>query len=177
MSAKRSLHHVPGPREQRAGRLLLTLHRALAFQRRGTSAEMQRDCRYQVWSQERDGNEPVKYLPEKSTPDMKALWTAVTVSSHSDGGSQELRPPVRFGEHCGGRSHSHSAFSCRPSVSQVLGSLFYRQCAGEGPGERSRPGSAGSRGEHQGLLSGATLGSEAATFFSCQQSKLRNSII
>ncbi|KAI4550693.1 hypothetical protein MJT46_018200 [Ovis ammon polii x Ovis aries] len=61
--------------------------------RRGTSAEMQRDCRYQVWSQERDGNEPVKYLPEKSMPDMKALWTAVTVSSHSDGGSQELRPP------------------------------------------------------------------------------------
>ncbi|KAI4530382.1 hypothetical protein MG293_019271 [Ovis ammon polii] len=79
---------------------------------------MQRDCRYQVWSPERDGNEPVKYLPEKSMPDMKALWTAVTVSSHSDGGSQELRPPVRFGEHCGGRSHSHSAFSCRPSQHQ-----------------------------------------------------------
>ena len=160
-----------------------------------------RACQYQAWSQERDGNGPLKYLPEKSTPDMKALWTAVTVSPCLDGGSQELKPVVRFREHCGGQSHSHYTFSCRPSESQVLGSPCYRQwdwgfvqvrdlesTAGQeaqearvntrvSPLEPSWGENAGSWGEHQGLLSGAILGSEAATLFSCHQSKLRNSII
>lgn len=42
MSTKRSLHHVPGPRGQGAGRLLLTFHRALALQRKGSSGEIQK---------------------------------------------------------------------------------------------------------------------------------------
>ena len=43
MSAKRSLHHVPGPREQGAGRLLVTLHRDLALQKRALLVRCRRD--------------------------------------------------------------------------------------------------------------------------------------
>ena len=59
----------------------------------------------------------------------------------------------------------------------TLQTVRLRLCAGEEPGEGGRPGKAGSWGQHQGLLSGAILGNETATFFSCHQSKLRNSII
>ena len=127
MSAKRSLHHVPGPREQGAGRLLLTFHRALALQRKGSSGEIQKSLPVPGLESGEGWKRALEVFTRKSTPDMKALWTAVTVSPRLDGGSQELKPVVRFREHCGGQSHSHYTFSCRPSESQVLGSPCYRQ--------------------------------------------------
>ena len=182
MSAKRSLHHVPGPREQGAGRLLLTFHRALALQRKGTSGEMQKSLpvpglesgegrkwalevftrKVDAWYESPlDGFHCVPLIGRRKSGTeapgavQGALWWAVPLTLHI-------------------QLQTFSESGIRVSMLQTV---RLRLCAGERPGEHSRPGSAGSQGEHQGLLSGAILGSEAATFFSCHRSKLGNSII
>lgn len=170
MSAKRSLHHVPGPREQRAEAAADTLTEPWPSRGGVTSWR----CRETAGTRSgvRRGMEtsPVKYLPEKSTLIWKPFDGLSLCPSHSDGGSQELEAPrpgalwwaVPLPLRIQRQTFSESG----------MGSLFYRQCRRrdlESEQARARK-SVGAPGSP---LSGATLGREAATFFSCQQSKLR----
>lgn len=86
-------------------------------------------------------NEPWSIYQKKSTPDESPLDGCHCVLPLSR--TEEVR---NWGPRCGSGSIVVGGplpltFSCRPSVSQVLGSLFYRQCAGEDLERRSRPGS------------------------------------
>lgn len=63
MSAKRSLHHMPRPVQHGVGRLLVTLHKDLALQRKGSLGDMQkRPLDNQPRSQDRGENWLLKFL-------------------------------------------------------------------------------------------------------------------